>query len=454
MNTQHAILFRSEYDQKLILMWNGGGIFVEWGKDELINLPQLAQFCAAKQDGVTHLWIHPSCRLTYSRGIEDDMRAEDYDCLYTYTPDNILVSLHGYKKFERGRSQRFNIICLDQSSWDWQDLTPSEVMRLVERLELTLGVHVGGSPSGVGMRFLRATTDKHPAWLAKPQTDLTQMPWNDAAKPLIWQRPPTREELNCKYLYAFDKNSAYGRAAYEESFGVGEPVHWMEPEAFFEPHMPGIWRVTVDEYQPNILGELGPSPLWPNSDWLVTPIVRLLKKMEIPFQVHEAWVFPKYAKVYRAWIENLWQWRQDSMGPEKESYKSIINDTLGLTKSSKLGTDTYKYRPDHNAEVVGGARSVMMYNIVKYAQRGLYPIMCQVDAVYYCSNEELPNIAVPGILDHSDSLGGYKLKFKIPMDTTVNVGNSLMTVRALLTMNMPQSKRLRYLNFIGEYLGY
>lgn len=455
MNTTHAILYGTERTDRTILMYNGGGIFVEWPKDEYINLVDLCEHCACR-DGITHLWIHGTAhmRVVYDeRQLEDDMKKMGYDCLYHWDEDN-LVSMHGYKKYEKGRSQRFNIIFLEYSSWDWSELSPVEVFKLIENLQDALGVPVGASPSGVGYKFLQETTAKHKGWLAKPEVDLSTIPWEEAARPLIWQRQPTREELNCEFLYAVDKNSAHGRSAYEESFGIGEVIY--VKDATFNHLLPGIWRCDVipvshPEYDWYHL----PLPVWDTQDvWLATPLIKLLQKMGYDVHIHEAWIFPKYAKVYRAWIENLWQWRKDSMGPEKDAYKSIIVDTLGLTRSALLGPDSYKYRPDHYSQIVGGTRAVMMYNIVKYAGLGIYPVMCQIDALYYCSSNPLPNAAIPGILDHQESLGGYKLKFKLPMDATMRVDTGIMTVRALLMSSMPQSKKLKYLNILAHHMGY
>lgn len=454
--TTHAILYRTERDNRLILMWNGGGIFVEWKGKERPTLPDLASYCTPR-DGITHLWVHPSSGYTYwyRELTEDFMTREGYDCLYNWDADENLVSLHGYRKHDKGRSQRFNIIFLEYSLWDWSELEPSRVMGLVDNLEIALGVPVGGSPAGVGMRFLEKTTALHKHWLVKPDTDLSTIPWEEASRPLVWERSPTAEELDCKYLYAFDKNSAYGRAAWEECFGVGDPVHFDEDEiSSFDPHTPGIWRVTlVPNEAPGYIRALMPPECWTLNSWLCAPMLKMLKESGWKIDVHEAWIFPKKAHLFRGWVENLWGFRSESTGVEREAYKSIMNDTLGLTRSTKLGTDSWKYRPDVNTTVVGGAYAVMYYNLVRYAMRDCYPIMVQLDAVYYASDESLPNIAVPGILDHSESLGGYKLKWRLPMDATVQIEKSRMTVRAILASGMPQVMKLKWLNLIALHLG-
>jgi hypothetical protein len=447
------MLFRNIEDNKLYLIWQGGNILIQFHKqDEPLTLLDLAKYCVPKDNAnISHLWIHASAEMTACRGDVLELEANGYDCLPQYDGDEGLVSLHAYKK-PRGKYPRFNIIFLYASQWDWNGLSPVETMRLILKLQDELKVPISGSPSGVGMRYLQKCCEKRPLWLAKPEIDLSQLPWNGAARPLIWQRPPEREELECKYLYAFDKNAAYPRAAMEEKFGYGTPRHVdTDVEEAWCPTTPGIWLVTPHrKATPD--SDLLPPLVWKWNEpiWLATPVVKLLLKQEITLTWHEAWIFTKNAYIFRNWIDNLWQFRKGSLGVERAAYKSIMNDTLGLTRSSKLGTDSFKYRPDWNVQVVGGAYAVMHYNIVKFVQIGHYPLICQLDALYYTSNEDVPNLAVPGILDHCESLGGYKLKFKIPMDE-IEEG---MTVRAILSSLMPQGKKLRLLNRIAERHGY
>lgn len=442
----HAILLRSTDDHKLYLVWQYNTQFVEFAvEDEPLSLLDLAKFCDP-QHGLTHLWVHASTGMNACKGDVLELENKGYDILPQYDALDNLISIHGYKKLPRGRGPRFNIIFIEHTTWDWKDLTPMEVGTLILDLQRELGVTISGSPSGVGIRYLQKCCEKRPMWLDKPDMDLSKLPWEHAARPLIWQRQPLPEEIEQKYLYAYDKNAAYPRAAKEEKFGYGTPMH--EGECAFNPDIPGMWRIDI-LHSPDLDTRL-PMPVWNGFDWLATPIVKLLIKMGHEIEVREAWIFERRAHIFRQWVDSLWEFRREREGYEREAYKSIMNDTLGLTRSSKLGTNSFKYRPDWNMQVVAGARAVMHYNIMKYAEKGHYPIMCQMDALYYTSDQELPNLAIEGILDHCHSLGGYKLKFRIPMDEVKND----MTVRAILSSLMPQSKKLQLLNRIAEMYGY
>lgn len=438
--TKHAVLEYSRFYDCLYLVY--GDTYTRTVKD--VSLESLAESC--ETDGITHLWVHAATELNKTSKDIESMQTQGYDVLVQYDLDDHVISLHGYKKYERGRSKRFNIIFLAYTNWDWQELAPREVLEIVQDLEINLQIPVGGSPAGVGMRYLQKVTEKRPLWLSKPDIDLSSLPWNAAARPLIWQRQPDREEIERKYLYAVDKNAAHPRAAKEEQFGFGNPTHM--GECSFCPDFPGMWRVDI-LYSPD-LDERLPSPVWNGFDWLATPIVKLLIKTGHEIRVQEAWVFEKHAHIFRQWVDDLWELRREREGHERDAYKSIMNDTLGLLRSGKIGTNTFKFRPDWNMMVVAGTRAVMYYNLMKYVLKGLHPIMCQLDALYYLSNEESLTLAVPEILNHQHSLGGYKLKFKIPTDE-VEEG---MTVRAILASNKPQPQKLRLLNKIAARCGY
>lgn len=405
------------------------------------------------QRELTHLWIHPSAGYRFGRksyteleGHWDTIANWQYRLEGDYNldiEDNHLVSLHGYRRFPRGRSPRFNLIFLEYAAFDWGHLPPEETLRIIHDLESKLGVPVGGSPAGVGLRYLQKINEKHPQWLAKPSTDLSILPFNQAAKPLIWSRPPTEQELASRYLYKFDENSAYPRAAVEERFGVGDPVHYPMGTGF-NHLLPGIWRVDV-EFSPD-LHPLLPPPVWSNFEWIATPLVKHLVQLGCGIFVNEAWVFPKYEYIFRNWGKNLWKYTQEfERGtPERTAFKQIMNEPLGLVRSKMFGTDSFKFRPDWNSMIVASTRANAHRKAVKHGLQGHYPIMIQLDALYFLSDEKDPSLAVPGILDYADSLGGYKLEWCLEMSEEVKT--------ILLTSS--GSRRLSALNQLAEKAGY
>jgi hypothetical protein len=444
--TKHAILFSNSIGTYSVFIGEG---------EKLVNVNlDLEGLCSLALDqALTHLWIHKSLGVRIDKGTYQKLvDTGEWDSLahWQFVSENdvdiynYLVSLHGYKRLERGRSQRFNLIFLEYASFGWGDLSPEEVLKLIHTLENKLGVAIGGSPAGVGLRYLQKVHEKHIHRLAKPTRDLSEIPFSQGARPLIWSRKPTEEELGRCYLYKVDENSAYPRAAVDERFGIGDPVHYPQGTGF--NHMlPGIWRVDV-EFSPDCDFTMLPSPVWQNFEWLTTPIVRHLVQMGCGIYINEAWIFPKYDYIFRNWGKNLWSFSQEfERGtPERTAFKQIMNEPLGLVRSKMFGTDSFKYRPDWNVAIVGATRAGVLRKVSKYAQKGLYPIMIQLDALYYLSDEKDPNVAIPGILDHSGSLGGYKLDFCLEVDERV---------RHILSTLMG-SQRLAALNQLAEKAGY
>lgn len=444
--TKHAILFENKLGTYSLAIGDG---------EKLVNANlDLESLCALALDqGLTHLWIHRSLDVRFETvAYQKLIDTGEWDALAHWQfvsekdidIDNYLVSLHGYKKLERGRSPRFNLIFLEYASFEWGNLSPQETLKLIHTLEGKLAVAIGGSPAGVGLRYLQKVHEKHIHRLAKPIKNLEEIPFSSGARPLIWSRKPSETELARHYLYKFDENSAYPRAAVDERFGIGDPVHYPQGTGF--NHMlPGIWKIDVD-FSPDFDFTALPSPVWNDFNWLTTPLVRHLVQMGCGIYVNEAWVFPKYDYIFRNWGKNLWSFSQEfERGtPERTAFKQIMNEPLGLVRSKMFGTDSFKYRPDWNTTIVGATRAGVLRKVSKYAEKGLYPIMVQLDALYYLSDEKLPNVAVPGILDHSSSLGGYKLDFCLEVNDQV---------RGILRTLMG-SQRLAALNQLAEKAGY
>lgn len=422
------------------------------------TLEQLCNY--AIQQGIQYVWVLAHSALEVHRA-DFTLSEREWSCLPNWLydedvermkGDNILASVHLYRKGELVR-RRTNIIFLKHCRWAWNrpDITPKELAATVIELEGLVGVPVGGSPAGTGMKFLEkqlqernapADETKRPAWLRPPELDLKATPWGQAPKPLIWSRIPTEEELQRKYLWAFDKNSAYGRAAVNEKFGVFQPVRvdQMHVGAMYHDLLPGMWLVKM--HGMHELNEIDwslvpPVPLEENTPtWLSTPQVKLCRQRGCDMELLEGWYFPNSEYLWRKWAQSLWNIRQGFAAGcwQREAIKQILNDTMGL--SNKIRSDWYR-------QFVDGAATVMHYNIALYALRGSYPIGCMVDCLYYLSDAREPQKAVSGILDHTTSLGGYKVKWGL------EVTDEVREILLLPSWN----KKLERLNELAETRG-
>lgn len=414
---------------------------------------------------LTHLWIHSSYNLEIT-----EVPGADFDmlCTWKYPEDiaktlsepNPLVSCYGRRKYNADNPERFTrrsysvyIIFLQHVLWDWpHDLPPDAILTLIDDLEAKLGVTLSGSPSGTGLRYLKQVNVRHPEWLDKPDRAILELPWDKAAKPLIWQRELTPGELERKYIVAVDKNGAYPRAAQEELFGVGQPLHVTGGEAgcatmLHEKMLPGMWHVNelriADAVQHSFVAEgLIPEPLsnWHEEFWVASPMIKLMLKMGYEVQADEGYVFPQAQPVFKRYVEKLWIIRNGyaSGTVERDSIKQVMNDLFGMLRSAKI-TDSPISRPDWYAMVVAGSRANMMYNIIKYALQGFFPFMVQMDALYFASDSPDP-ASIRGIMDHQGGLGGYKHKWTLPLTEEI---------KAVLRTTMAQSRKLQLLNALA-----
>ena len=150
--------------------------------------------------------------------------------------------------------------------------------------------------------------------------------------------------------------------------------------------------------------------------------------------VRESWTFPNAYKSLKLWAGFLFDARK-SFKTDRAKWthepcalhaangmKDIATKTVGLFGDTDVldnPKNAWKYRPDYRSQAIGGTRALMHYNIAKYASKGNYPCMVYMDALFYCSNDPNPETAIPGILDHKDSLGGYKHVWTLPITQEV-----------------------------------
>lgn len=374
----------------------------------------------AAERGYSHLWVHAASGVEILEE-QGNVLGEEWDSpLFNYqfkagTKNNHLMSCYT-RKFLPGnrKSQPILVTFLAYSPWNWRDLTPAQILEVVELLESRLGVSLG-SPGMTGMKYVQQIVTKyHPKWVVRPAADLSAFKFT---QPLVWARNPTPEELNRKYAYYLDRNSSYPRVGVAEKFGVGEPVHYPNG-CEFDKRLPGMWRIgvcsmpTYDDRLPHPLYKLD------GREWLPTAIVSLLFDKEVTLDIKEAIVFPQREYVFKQSIENLWQFRSEyERGTiERDAFKNVMNSLVGSTSA---GFDNWKNRPDWYTNFVSCARNVVYRNIDKIAEKdGKFPVIVMNDALLYLADEETPELALPSMAIR-DSLGCYKLEFRMEVNDQV-----------------------------------
>jgi len=414
---------------------------------------------------LTHVWVMRDTGIVVTPEIyHDAMEKWSLRETWKYDPGkplpegrvNELVSVTGWRKPGGGQKQ-INIIFPQNTKWTFgRELdNPKQLYITLDYLEKALGVVIGASPSGVGMRLIEKVNEKHPDWLAVPDINPAECHFTrEAAADIIWQRPLTETELHhddILYLHKYDKNSAYLRACASEMFGIGTPVHCGAEG--YDKKAPGVWRIRVKEH---VLGDLPPI-MWDRAEWVATPVVKLLQSTGHTIKIYDGWKFEQYHGTLKNWSEWLWRQRQAFRDDVEEwksevgrfyariAVKEIAVATVGLTSYGGFDSTekTFKQRPDYKLQAVAGTRATIFYNMIKVQKEtGLTPVMVYLDALYYLSPEPDASLAIPGMLDKKDSLGGYKNEgWTLPVDTQV---------LALLTSDEAISKKLQVLNPMVE----
>ena len=422
---------------------------------------RLYSMCAmAVEYGFTHLWIMPGVCVPDKEWFFEAAACLDWDLLPTWqwgeddalanefaTDLNLLVSCTGCRR-PKGGQHWFTIIFVAQTQWSWatDDLTSARLLEIVGNLETSLGVPVAAGPTTVGTKLLQKIHAKRPTLLAAPHTDLSEIPFAQAARDLRWERPLTIAELASTYLHKFDKNSAYLRSCQEEYVGVGEPEHLTTSHVYTANNdicLPGIYKIQLRHMREE---SLLPPPLWKDAEWVAAPILKMLLKYGAIVSAEEAWLFPSTARTLRPWAEKLWDsrlaFKQAGKQEEADGIKDIAASTAGLFNSEKL-KGTWKYRPDWWSQIVGGTWAMMFYNMLKFAaESGAYPVMAYTDSLFYISDEKLPGEAVRGILSHQNSLGGYRHEWTLPLQEP--------DVRDAIDSNAPLNLKIGVLNDLAE----
>ena len=393
LRTKHAVLSLND-DEQYHLYDRSGDTPLE---SEALELRDLLFLCVSS--GYTHLWIAPETINDLSPASYGDYghRLQNYDLLPHWSQDGkALASMVGHRV--NPRSHRFNIIFCEYSPWAFlpacQD-DPARLLDITAEFERNLGVPMGGSPAGVGTRYLRAVTpEKYQYRLDAPRADLSQIPC--LARPVIRQRAISSHEMQEGHvLIAIDKNAAYPRAAKDAMLGIGTPVRGLE-----------------------------------------------------------GWEFPERARVLSKWVKYLWEKRMMyPSGHMRASYKQIMNDTIGLFRSQEV-KGSWKYRPDWYAEIVNYSNMLIQENIAKFAREmQIWPAMVHIDALYYVLSRETAEKLLTAISGHSESLGGYKVKFQIPLDEEWE-GETVRTILQSERTPAGQNGKLYCFNRIAERLGY
>jgi hypothetical protein len=428
LNTRHGVLTTDG----IVHLWEETGYAtLEFGNTLPSSIDSLMYLAIAT--GFTHLWIPANLKLSFTSEEADLLRnTERWDCgkdgkfisIQTVRPWKGYVTSVVGRALRPRRTENTRLIFVEQGNWPFNEATPYEILATCKRIEDRLGVAMAGSPTSVGLRYLEDVNAKYyESYFAKSdRVDWEEMK-SDAVFPIQWFPVCTPDPDQEWYVHQYDRNASHPYAASQEDMGIGDPI--IQVGGVFNKKYPGLWSVNITT--PAFMTGVGiykdkklPPLLPTGSQLLPTPILRVAQMAGCEIEVIEAIVWKQSAPVFERWAKGLWSFRREpTTSPmEKQAYKSIMNNMVG---STRIGHDMDStLRPDWYATVVGSERAVVWYKAWKLAEKyGVYPIGCYHDALYYLSTSPDPIQAVPTLLDHKDSMGGYKHVYTLKVDDQV-----------------------------------
>lgn len=450
----HGLLSAGILFQVIENRWQEKAIPVE----TIASLEALCQL--AVDEKLTHLWVLDAVEAddAYYRAATPTW---DLWANWTYPPGrmlppgrvNLLASASGFRRTLTGGQRRISIIFPKHAHMPWRWIkraTAREALLTILYLERALDIPITASAPTAGIRLLEKMQHNghHPEWLEIPNVDWDLLPFRfrDVALDLVAERPLLQEEYTASYLHKIDKNGAYLRACVAEMFGVGTPEH--VETCLPEEKRPGIWRCSFDP-----VSIPGLPPVWDGGAWIVTPILQILRWTGHDVLVHEGYVWNESHGIFKRWAETLWDVRQGFRLGEykKQTWKSaqvsamaedackqIAVATIGLTSYRGFESETFKFRPDWKAQIVGSVRATMFHNLLKLQrEQGITPIITYIDAIYIVSDEPDIKKAAASLLNRPASLGGFKPEWSLLLTEEIRLSlvSTLSIVEKLEVFN-------------------
>ncbi len=283
---------------------------------------------------------------------------------------------------------------------DWRigDQSSEAIERAFTRFQDTFRRSIFFSPGRTGLHVLEKICGdaRKGDVLNMPRTSFHQTPFAENWPDLHWARDLTEGETARAFIHAYDKNHAYVSSA-NIKLGIGDYAREMNP-AFHD--VPGVWRVEVMD--------TGDAMLWDitrGREWLHTPSVKLLRDLNINHAIREAYIFEKSNPVMTQWYEDFAREFKaiDPTSDDDRIYRKLLKvvslNAIGWLGSEEWARD-WMYRPDWHNAIITDAQARMMRNAAKVRElTGQAPFKCEVDCLYYVSDEENHIKAFPFLTD-------------------------------------------------------
>ncbi len=400
--------------------------------------------------GISHLWIMPNTSLDASiTGAFIQSVPAQWDTFAKYdayekgqptvpAPGARPMFARVWKKNTSGIEGRQVLVGFppygyEAKSWGWEDINvPQDTLGTLHYLTSALNIAIQWGPGHVSttlVKELNSSKERH-GWVRECTTDVSNIPFSQSARDLIWKRPTgLPENSEGKYLHLYDKNSAYLAACTGVAVGAGEPVHLVGEEAITNTQLPGIYRVTYDLQASVFDGQ--ELPMIINTEWITTDVLAYAHSLGYDVTVHECFQWEEKHRTLETWATTLWKARS-ALHPDYGDHATYPNAAcrnnayhtiktialIGVGKFASKKTSQF-LRADWWAMVVGRARATMFRRINQLHEQLYRPVFIYNDGMYFVSSDENPVTAIPGLTDKWDKLGGYKHEYTLKIDAAI-----------------------------------
>lgn len=248
-----------------------------------------------------------------------------------------------------------------------------------------------------------------------------------------WHRKPVGEELEHKYVHAFDRGGSYLAGVNGQHYGIGEARYLAQGTKIeFSKTTPGYWRVILPER-----GEwLTPNPIDPfNRDtdisgamsWLTTATLDVAMSLGYELDIVEAYVWDNHGRILDSWAERITEARKilDTLDPDDQAARNLVKETYTRGLGRMASFDFQEGRPGFAPERYHLIQARSRANIIRRIHQignetGRWPVAVKKDTIIYTSDEILPENAWPGRpQDFGRGLGQYKSEGLDEMSTHV-----------------------------------
>jgi hypothetical protein len=390
-----------------------------------------------EQEGINSFWIAPQSELS------DILPADFYQGL---EEAGYIVSPYEYEggKGDIPRVMRLNVYRKGEEStfftfpkWDsYWSIKEGDALSMLAAIHycgrvLPL-VNIASGPGTAGRGFIIKLAENN-TFFRPLSMDIDTLPYQETGVGLDlgWKQEKQIEYMPGQYVYGYDKNSMYLGAATGTKLGAGDPVY-VKGGRDFKPNVkqPGIWHVRIQPGAARYTGYDLPYPFVEDQEYLTSPLLELAYDLHFDIEVLDGWQWEESHRTLETFGKQVWDARQALNDPAvfpheqgrkiaRSMVKSIATGGLGMldaeyTRDRKSMLPYY--RPDMYRTIKELAKARMVRKVMQLENTlGITPAAISTDCMYFVSVCHDPYSAVPGLIEKSNGLGGFKVEHSLAL---------------------------------------